>query len=490
MRTRRDFLKESLAATAAVTATNALVRGADDDSGGNRRRPNILLIITDQQSGSAMSCAMGKRHIHTPAMDSLAESGTRFSRAYASNPLCMPSRNSIFTGRYPHETKVTHNARAKIDTKDFVYMGTYLKRAGYETAYFGKWHLTVHTKDKAAHGFATFGEARPGGKNDAKTAAAAAKWLAGKHDKPFLAVVSFLSPHDVCQLARGERLPCGAIGNPPSPDQCPPAPANLAPPTDETQTMTVMRKGYHASRMFPVGGFTADKWRQFRWGYYRIVEKVDSRIGEVLAALKRAGLEEDTIVIFTSDHGDCAGAHRWNQKTVFYDESACVPLIIRCKGKTGGVVRHELINTGVDILPTMLDFAGIPKPDKLTGLSLKGLALGSRPNQWRDHLVVQNDMVQAGAIDGFTPTCQGRMVRTDHYKYCIYDKGDRREGLFDMRADPLEAVNLADAPAHRQTVLDYRKILTDFAARFNDAAAVRMLADDVPARPFHGKSSV
>lgn len=118
-------------------------------------RPNILLVITDQQSADVMSCRMDNRYIDTPAMDSLAANGMLFTRAYASNPLCMPLRNSLFTGRYSHETGVTKNARPKGGrlAPEFVCMGTYLRAAGYETAYSGKWHLCFDAKDRDAHGF-------------------------------------------------------------------------------------------------------------------------------------------------------------------------------------------------------------------------------------------------------------------------------------------------------------------------------------------------
>ena len=112
--TRREFLRTSCIAAVTAQAPALLARPA---AGQPQKRPNILFIMTDQQFGDAMSCRMGRQHIHTPAMDSLAAGGMLYSRAYSPNPLSMPARNSIFTGRYPHETGVTMNARAKIDTK-------------------------------------------------------------------------------------------------------------------------------------------------------------------------------------------------------------------------------------------------------------------------------------------------------------------------------------------------------------------------------------
>ena len=119
-------------------------------------RPNILLIITDQQSADAMSCVMGDAYIHTPNMDALAANGMRFTRAYTPNPLCMPMRTSMFTGDYPHVTGIQTNGGQGFDPDQHVFMGARFRDAGYETAYFGKWHLGLDEATKDVHGFDTF----------------------------------------------------------------------------------------------------------------------------------------------------------------------------------------------------------------------------------------------------------------------------------------------------------------------------------------------
>jgi choline-sulfatase len=316
-----------------------LVPGAVFATVASAAPPNIVFIMTDQQSADAMSCRMGDRHLKTPALDRLAARGTLFTRAYSPNPLCMPARNSIFTGRYPHETGVTDNTKVTLDAAEFVTMGTYFQRAGYQTAYFGKWHLAYDEKATKTHGFETL----ESGHLDADSAAKASAFLARRHAKPFLLVVSFLNPHNVCELARGQALNNGPIGEPPSVEKLPPAPANLAPPRSEPDTMALIRAGYHANPQFPVGNFSPERWQALRWGYYRLIEKVDAEIGKVLDALKSAGLEENTLVVFTADHGECAGAHGFNQKTVFYEESARVPLIVVAPGQRTARVSEKFI---------------------------------------------------------------------------------------------------------------------------------------------------
>lgn len=443
-------------------------------------RPNILFILTDQQSADAMSCRMGKRFIHTPALDGLAARGTLFTRAYAANPLCMPSRNSMFTGRYPHETGVTDNTQTYLNPAEFVNLGNYFRQAGYRTAYFGKWHLCYDDKQTETHGFEIVDRRQ----KDALTADNAVAFLGQKHERPFLLVVSFLNPHNVCELARDEPLSNGPVGEPPPASELPPLPANLEPPKDEPDSMVQMRRGYHASPLFPVGDFTPQRWRELRWGYYRLIEKVDAEIGKVLAALRVARLEENTFIVFASDHGECAGAHRLNQKTVMYEESARVPLIISHPAQKIARTSDQLVNTGIDLLPTMLDFAGIPKPSRLRGLSLRPLVRGEGVAAWRDHLIVQNNMSQAGLAGNFVPMTEGRMVRTERYKYCVYAHGEHRESLVDLDNDSGEMVNLARNPALREVLLEHRERLRKFGQEHNDPLVATMLADDVAPRPF------
>jgi arylsulfatase A-like enzyme len=453
-------------------------------------RPNIILIMTDQQYGDAMSCRMGRQYLHTPVMDTLAAGGMVFTRAYSTNPLCMPLRHSLFTGRYPHETAVTRNEcpPGGLDPTEFVSMGTYFRKAGFETAYCGKWHLCFDEKDPGVHGFEILGS-RIKDNHDARTAEAAVRFLGRGHDRPFLLVVSFLNPHNICEWARRgagleQKLSCGEIGAPPPLDQLPPAPANLAPPKKEPDGMTLIRRAYHATRSFPVGAFTAEDWRKQRWGYYRMIEKVDAEMGKVLDALRRTGLEDNTLIVLTSDHGECAGAHGFNQKTVFYEESVRVPLVITWKGRTAVGTTDRLVNTGIDALPTLLAAAGLDAPRKLPGRSLWPLALGQPVSTWRDHVVVQNDMSQAGEIDGQRPRMEGRMVRSERYKYCVYSRGNRRESLVDLQVDPGELNDLAADPNYRQTLLSHRELLARFGRDYKDPLVAVLLADNVRPMPF------
>jgi arylsulfatase A-like enzyme len=283
-----------------------------------------------------------------------------------------------------------------------------------------------------------------------------------------------MNPHNICEWSRGQNLPGGSIGEPPVAGQCPPLKPNMSPPAGETDIIAHMRRAYQAHRLFPVGDFTEDKWRQYLWAYYRLVEKVDQKIGTVLDALRRSGREESTVVAFLSDHGECHGTHHWNQKTVFYDESTRVPLIISRKGTTAAGTCDALVQTGVDLIPTLCEFAGIDVPRDLPGRCLRPYVLGRVAND-RPYVVVSNHMVQCEPVDGALRQPEGRMVRSRRYKYCLYGLGQRRESLVDMQADPGEMVNLAGESNYRSTLLEHRRYLRDFSRQHNDRVASAML---------------
>ena len=459
---RRDVLKVS---GLGLVATVARAPAAKTDSS---RKPNVLIVMTDQQFADGMSCVLGRKYLRTPHMDALAAEGTRFPRAYSPNPLCKPMRSSMFTGLYPHQTGVQNNGSASLNLGKAVVMGKLFKDAGYETGYFGKWHIALSTGKKDVHGFDTYHKANA-------DAGPVSEFLKTKRSRPFLAVASFLGPHEICEWARKQKIPGKQLGDPPPLPQRPPLRANHEPPAHETDIMAHMRRSYQATKTFPVGNYTEDDWRRHIWGYYRLIERVDGLVGKVMEALRDSGQDHNTLVVFLSDHGDCHGAHKWNQKTVFYDESARVPFILRWKGKTSGKTSGVLLNTGVDVIPTICDFAGIDAPACLPGRSLKAPALGGAPDWKREYVVSQNHMVQCKPVDGKDIKPHGRMVRSDRYKYCLYSEGQRRESLVDMEKDPGETVNQADSPDFKDVLNRHRAFLKEHAKRHNDEMAIKML---------------
>jgi arylsulfatase A-like enzyme len=213
---------------------------------------------------------------------------------------------------------------------------------------------------------------------------------------------------------------------------------------------------------YRIFNFTLDHeladWRRYRYGYYELVKKVDRGIGMILQSLSDAGLDENTIVIFSADHGDMCGAHQLIQKNVLYDESVRIPLIISGPGaaQPGLVDTSHLISNGLDLYPTICDYAGVQPPEGLEGRSLRPLVEGRTPSEWRDHVVTETSV---------GPGVQGLMVRTAKWKYAVYDHGLHREQLFDMENDPGEMVNLAVEARCEGVLNEHRRLLWTWCQR-------------------------
>jgi len=464
---RREFIKTAGMVGGTVIGGNlTMAKGRSLSTLFPDSRPNVLLIMTDQQSADAMSCRMGSRFISTPAMDSLAARGVSFTCAYTANPLCVPARTSLFTGQYPHVTGVQTNADITIPVAErFRFLGTYFRDAGYDTGYVGKWHLPFPINDISIHGLQSVGPIKNNGV-DSEISPFATEFLLRKREHPFFLVTSFVNPHNICEWARGDELKDGAVGEPPPVEQCPPAVDNLAPAQDEADIIPLMRRSSQAHPLFPVGNFDEKKWREYRWAYFRMIEKVDAYIATILEALRQSGQYDNTLIVFTSDHGDMQGAHGWNQKTVLYDNSTRVPFILSAPGMKKAALSERLVNTGVDLLPTLCDYAGIAVPEGLPGMSLRPVK--GKSVDPRAYIVVQNKMVQGAPVDGEKPEPGGRMVRSVQYKYCVYDLGKSRESLFDVVRDPGETRNLAGLNEYGNSLEQHRRYLAEWCRANKD----------------------
>ena len=430
-------------------------------------RPNVLWICTDQQFAGAMSCA-GNDHIQTPAMDRVADSGVRFSNAYCANPICAPSRASMLTGRMPSQVGVSEND----DRIDEEYredeLGRLFDDAGYDCAYAGKWHVPDIRHVDDGHGFTELC-----GLDDLRVPEACEEYLGGDHDDPFFLAAHFDNPHNICEWSRDYTPPWGSVETPPA-ENCPPLPANHAVPPYEPKVVRDTVDDHWA--MGAMEGATPDEWRQYRNAYYRLVEKADEGVGRILDALADAGLQEETLVVFTSDHGDGHGAHQLIQKSFLYEEATRVPLLVRPPGggEDGGAVSDRLVSTGLDLLPTLCDYAGVTPPADLRGRSVRPLVDGD-PGGWREYVVAET-------IDT-DYRLRGRMVRTEQYKYIVYHEGRHNEQLFDLEADPGEMVDLAESADHTATLDAHRDRLLAWCEETGDRFGSRYHHPEVPMIP-------
>ena len=343
-----------------------------------------------------------------------------------------------------------------------------MQKANYEAAYAGKAHLPRMTPEDIGFKVLTKDE-RDG------LAEAAAAFVSRKHERPFFLCASFINPHDICYLAirdfaetenemaliaRGQmetatldralRRPDGLSEEGFFDDHYPPLPANHEPQSDEPEAI---RRHLERSpfKQKARDRYTDRQWRMHRWAYARLTETVDAQIGRVLDALRRSGNAENTVIIFTSDHGDHDSSHKLEHKTVFYEEACRIPLIITHPGFTPGGACSDLVSNGLDLLPTVCDYAGIGPSADLLGQSLRSQAEGGIANPPRQFVPVENEI--------------GRMVVTRRFKYMLHDEGANREQLIDLQRDPGESRN---ALGDRENQDDLATCRSHFTSHFGN----------------------
>ncbi len=437
------------------------------------QQPNILFVFTDQQNASMLSCA-GNSHFKTPTMDRIAAQGTRFERAYCTAPVCMPSRFSLMTGRMPSDIRLKTNDTSKVGSIPEAIkqtgLGRLLSQAGYESVYAGKNHLPLLSPEDLGFRYLT-----PDDRD--VLASQASEFIRQKHAQPFFLVASFMNPHDICYMAirdfpessdakhyldrarielknldRALALPPGISEDEFFQNHCPPLPENFEPQADEPEAIQSLltRRPF---KMKARKNYTDKQWRLHRWAYGRLTESVDAQIAHLYTALEESGELENTVVIFSSDHGDMDAAHRMEHKTAFYEESARIPLLISQPGTTSAHVDSEhVVSNGLDLFPTICDFAGVKVPAELKGRSfrplvkLKGEPEGRTSQTWRDAIPLESEI--------------GRMVVSKRFKYMRYDEGAHREQLMDLQHDPGEMRNAAHDPDMTEVLKEHQRLFT------------------------------
>lgn len=431
-----------------------------------QQRPNIIYIFIDQQTASAMSCT-GNLDLNTPNMDRLAANGIRFENAYCSAPLSGPSRSAMFTGHYPGTIGMLRNGANMPDSINAITLGTLMSAGGYDCVYGGKWHIPVLDIPDGEFGFS---QLHP--HTDYGLAESCVEYISQKHDKPFFLVASFDNPHNICEYARKQNLPYGNIQEPDIRD-CPGLPVNFAKnPYDAGVIEYEKRSNFN---VYPSVDYTLEDWRKYRYVYYRLVEKIDKEIGKIIDAIDDKNLWKNTIVIFSSDHGDGIGAHSWNQKSALYEEVINIPLIVSLPGKKhAGTVLSQIVNNGVDFFATICDFAGIECPKSSDGISFKKVLENGTSSFKHKEYNVTETLFDGGITRGWA-------LRTARYKYVIYDKGNNREQMFDMIYDKGEMRNLVVEEAYHEE-LEHLRDLMDQWMRMNNIKPSRRQLNDVPER--------
>jgi len=465
---RRTFLN-GMAVVSGGMALNGRSKalGAALDSAG-KRRPNILLLITDQQHWHTIG-ALGNSMLQTPAQDKLVREGAVVENNFCTSPVCKPSRSSMLTGRMPTETGVWINtdkqpSRSMLDP-DMPSMGSWLKiQAGYDTIYAGKEHLPhANTLDVPGFRVIAGGTDHRGDLGDMHVSRACDAYIRqyarGRKDHPFLMVCSLVQPHDICQWLD---INLNTLQHPwyPGMDRIapiPPLPPNFGVPDPEPAYMKAMRSGQQPAK----GKWNTEQWRYYFWSYYRQVEMVDAEIGRVLTALGESGLADDTLVVLTSDHGEGMGEHQMVRKAVLYESAVRVPLVARLPGVIPeGRKLARTLASGLDLLPTFCDYAGVEVPPGLTqARSLRSCWEGMDITP-RDALIIEDN--EPTMFPAFGQP--GRKVRTLRYSYITYHN-DPVEMLFDLEEDPGETRNLAQDAAYTDVLQEHRRLLREWESR-------------------------
>lgn len=445
--------------------------------------PNIVFITTDQQNCSTIG-GYGGANAETPNLDSLAGEGLLLEHAYVTCPLCVPSRGSMLSGRYPHVSGIMLNDDGRaVEYPDRIKgLSDVLSESGYDCAYFGKWHLG--RDDTPQHGFrdgwetylresyedalersGRFSFEKPLTKHrralvpealahDTHVAERSVEYIKKrKGGKPFALWCALRAPHDPYVGPHTDRYRAADMALPGNAeDDLSGKPACQKASWSEKYTRVVEKVG------------SAEDLRSVIARYQGLAYYVDVNVGRVLEALKQAGLEKDTIVVFHSDHGDMMGAHGLITKGPYmYEETNRVPFIIRYPGRIPAGKRMAGLFSLVDIAPTILDLAGVRHSESFDGISA-ARAFGAAADHFRE-------AVFAETFEIIDQRCLLLSVRTEKWKYNLYF-GDKDE-LYDMEHDTLEMRNLAEEAASVPVV---REMQARLAAWLKETGGLDMVA--------------
>ena len=495
---RRSFLQSSAVATAAASIsypTNAKGLAAKD-------APNIIFIHVDQMSLLDSISAYGCEYTSTPGIDRLVKNGTSFMQSYSTDPVCCPARASWWTGAYSSEHGVVCNSTPCHPEMPDV--SRLLQHAGYDTFFSGKWHVPgkkVRDLFHVLHEGSWWGEM-----TDTEVTRSAASFLENHDGKnPFFLSVGYLNPHDICitpkyddarsTVVDGKKFPPYVGAGVLDEGDIPPLPEAHEYDTREPGILVACKRGSVKKPAFR--DWSAELWRMHRYNYHRFTEMVDLQVDQLLDALEQSNFRENTLIIFSSDHGEGIGRHRTVAKSTFYDEVCRVPFIVSTLGELK--VRKDVkdakhLVSGVDFGRTLCDYAradGSPLPH---GRSLRPLVEGKEV-AWRDYVYAENSAYMHMVSDG-TIKYVREYIENDQITGvppCAKTHQTGVEQLFDLARDPNEGRNLAYDPEYAPQLKQMRaaldrmedervgvKAVAPFAQKYMSARAEAIKKNNIP----------
>jgi arylsulfatase A-like enzyme len=493
-----------------------------------------VVLLTDQQAANTLG-ANGNERIETPNLDALAGDAVRFENAYCTQPVCTPSRSSILTGRYPHATGCVENSVPLPSNEACL-----PERLGgeYTTAFMGKWHLgdeifpqhgfdeRVSTEDTYRDGYSeprpddvhsayheyltgqgyepdvededgferfsrTFCAELPEEHGKPAFLAREASRFIDRVEEPFVLFVSFLEPHSPFTGPRDDQYDPEDVV----------LPANFDHDGFDDQPLRarLIRTGIttgavgHSGQSILGRPPTEDGWRRLIANYWGLVSLIDTHAGTIVDALDANGVADQTVVTYTSDHGDMMGSHRLFNKDLPFQEAIRVPLLLRIPGCENNGTAVPSPFSQVDLVPTLLDALGAPCPDRLQGESwvpfLDGAADPPRDTvfvEWNgpDGLEVTGreppDGPQvasefADACDGLATEAEIVAAYQEPVRTVVTKRGMKlnwrphgADELYDLSSDPGETTNLIDDPAYADTVDELRAAILEWQVRTRD----------------------
>jgi len=424
--TRREFITRSAGAVAGAALLGMPVASCAAEKA---RKPNVVFLFADQMRNQALGCIGQDRNTKTPNVDKLAAQGMLFTDAISGYPLCTPYRAMLLTGRYGTTTGMIGNAMELPESE--ITFAQALKEQGYKTGFIGKWHLEkIHdpfVPKERRHGFDYWASRNlggeymdsfycadtpeqiplPGYETDCH-ADLAIDFMKKNKDQPFCLVLAWRAPHP--------------------PREAPQKYLDMYPSDKLTQRANV-----------PAG---MDD-RENAHVYYAMIAGLDRAIGKITKALDELGIADDTIICFSSDHGDMLASQGLQGKNVPFEESINVPFIMRYPKKIKAGQKTDVLLNTVDVMPTLLGLCGAPIPKVVQGTDLSPVLLG-KGGRKPEAVLLQ----KIAGVPGRKAAGPWRGVRTDRYTYARFS--DKGYVLFDNEKDPYQMNNLIDKPEAKE----------------------------------------
>ncbi len=422
----------------------------------NDERPNIIVIMTDDQSYNTVEYMPTVKVV-------LMKDGIYFKNAFATTPLCCPSRASILTGLYAHNHEVYNNHAPNGGATKFNDDSTFavwLKNAGYSTAYFGKymneyefvspkgyvppgwnqWGVFIEHAGAPFIFYYNFTMSENGRqvfypKNKENFSAdvitrKAVNFINDTRDQPFLLFLGYYNPHSAQIFAARHTETFKKTSG------------ITVPRTPDFLEEDISDKPAYLGEVKPL---TSDGYDQIYLKSLRSLLSVDDGVAEILNTLQQSGLSEKTIIVFLSDNGLAHGQHRWLGKNCVYEDCLRIPMIVYAPARFSARIETRMI-ANIDLAPTFAELAGVQVPENVNGISFAPLLIDPAA-PWRDSLLFEHWPAEGG-VEGSDNIPRYSAVRTDEWKYIEYDSGEFE--LYNLKNDPYELTNLANLDAFKE----------------------------------------